>query len=97
MTASRVLSAEKLNVSLKTFQVVGKPCQQVEDLDTHFPEPIRRGSDWQEVFQAKVDYAKSLCANCDVIDQCLKFAIDNNIQHGIWGGTTPEERGGTTI
>lgn len=27
-----------------------------------------------------------LCASCPVRIQCLKFALDNNIEHGIWGG-----------
>ena len=28
---------------------------------------------------------------CDVVDQCLEWALDNE-RHGIWGGTTAKER-----
>lgn len=89
---SYTLSAEQLTVPLKTFQVVGKPCQLVDDPDTHFPEHNRREKGGRAKYEAKVRFAKSLCESCDVIDRCLKFAIDNRISHGIWGGTTPEER-----
>ncbi len=32
------------------------------------------------------------CAGCTVRQQCLDFALETNEAHGIWGGTTPEER-----
>lgn len=92
MTARRVLSAETLTVPLKVFQVVGKPCQSVDNLDTHFPEFDRTQKNWKQKFNSQVEYAKSLCASCDVVEQCLQFALDNKIEYGIWGGTTPEER-----
>lgn len=94
MTANRELKAEQLNVSLKTFMVVGKPCQQTDDLDSHFPEMNRigGGKDWKAKYQEKINIAKAMCARCDVVERCLQFALDNEIQYGIWGGTTPEER-----
>lgn len=36
--------------------------------------------------------AKAICAGCDVRDECERFAIAENILHGIWGGRTPRER-----
>lgn len=36
-------------------------------------------------------YAKSLCARCPVIAECLNAALDRNEQ-GVWGGTTLDER-----
>lgn len=36
--------------------------------------------------------AKALCSGCPVREQCLEFAVHNDITHGIWGGTTPSER-----
>jgi len=36
--------------------------------------------------------AKTLCRGCDVIEECLAYALKNNEQHGVWGGTTPNER-----
>jgi WhiB family transcriptional regulator, redox-sensing transcriptional regulator len=38
--------------------------------------------------------AKKICAACDVKAQCLKYAIDNNEEHGVWGGLTPQQRRG---
>jgi WhiB family redox-sensing transcriptional regulator len=36
--------------------------------------------------------ALAICATCPVRAQCLDYAIRNRENHGIWGGTTPEER-----
>ena len=36
--------------------------------------------------------AKAICADCRVRQECLEFGYANSPLHGIWGGTTPEER-----
>lgn len=36
--------------------------------------------------------AKAICARCQVRQQCLCFALATRQQHGIWGGTTEDER-----
>lgn len=36
--------------------------------------------------------AKLVCGSCPVAEQCLKYALDNNIRFGIWGGMTEQER-----
>ncbi|MFF4542376.1 WhiB family transcriptional regulator [Streptomyces aureus] len=36
--------------------------------------------------------AKALCAGCPVKLECLSFALDNRIEHGIWGGATERDR-----
>lgn len=41
---------------------------------------------------SKVARAKAICASCPVASQCLAFAIDDNIEFGIFGGMTPNER-----
>lgn len=38
------------------------------------------------------EIAKRICQKCPVIEECLEFAIANNEQHGIWGGTSYVER-----
>ena len=38
------------------------------------------------------EYAKKVCAECSVEEQCLEYALENDEQHGIWGGTTPKQR-----
>lgn len=36
--------------------------------------------------------AKAVCARCPVRAQCLEYAVDNGLDHGIFGGTTESER-----
>lgn len=36
--------------------------------------------------------AKEVCAECSVRRQCLQFALATHQMHGVWGGTTEEER-----
>jgi hypothetical protein len=36
--------------------------------------------------------AKKLCSSCPIIEQCFEYALETNQQHGIWGGTSPNER-----
>lgn len=36
--------------------------------------------------------ALAICAGCLVINDCLTFAMTNNITHGIWGGKTERQR-----
>jgi WhiB family redox-sensing transcriptional regulator len=36
--------------------------------------------------------AKALCASCPVIENCLNWALSTREPHGVWGGTSAEER-----
>jgi WhiB family transcriptional regulator, redox-sensing transcriptional regulator len=36
--------------------------------------------------------AKAVCASCPVRRPCLEFALATHQVHGVWGGTTEEER-----
>ena len=36
--------------------------------------------------------AKVVCRKCPVRSQCLAYAMDAPIDHGIWGGMTERER-----
>ena len=40
----------------------------------------------------KLASAKAICARCLVKDECLDFALDNDIYHGVWGGMSGVER-----
>ena len=40
----------------------------------------------------EVARAKEVCASCLVRRQCLQFALATRQAHGVWGGTTEEER-----
>jgi hypothetical protein len=37
--------------------------------------------------------AKKMCDGCHVLDECREYAMYNGEPFGIWGGTTPRERG----
>ncbi|WP_119287644.1 WhiB family transcriptional regulator [Streptomyces sp. YIM 130001] len=36
--------------------------------------------------------AKRICAPCPVRTECLAHALDERIEHGVWGGMTERER-----
>lgn len=40
----------------------------------------------------KLGPALAVCAGCPVREQCLAFALDNRIMHGIWGGLSERRR-----
>lgn len=42
--------------------------------------------------EMSVAKAKSVCAVCPVIEDCLQYALETNQRSGIWGGTTEKER-----
>ena len=39
-----------------------------------------------------IDYAKRVCGQCAVMQECLEFALDTNQDSGVWGGHSEEER-----
>ena len=40
----------------------------------------------------QVRQAKAVCARCPVQRECLEYAIDIGLAHGVFGGATPHER-----
>lgn len=39
-----------------------------------------------------VDSARKICVDCKVRAECLEYALENRIDHGVWGGTSERER-----
>jgi WhiB family redox-sensing transcriptional regulator len=39
-----------------------------------------------------VDRARKICKGCPVGDRCLDYALENRIEHGVWGGCSERER-----
>ena len=46
---------------------------------------------YSETSKIKTARAKAICSKCDVRSECLSYAVENEL-HGIWGGTTGNER-----
>ena len=38
------------------------------------------------------DKQKEFCRSCPVRVECLDYAIEHRIEHGVWGGKDTEER-----
>jgi WhiB family redox-sensing transcriptional regulator len=55
-------------------------CAEV-DPELWFPE---KGASTRE--------AKRTCMACEVRSECLEYALDNKINHGVWGGKSDRER-----
>ncbi|MHB8343543.1 MAG: WhiB family transcriptional regulator [Ferrimicrobium sp.] len=36
--------------------------------------------------------AQQVCEECPVCSECLAFALQNRICHGVWGGTSERQR-----
>jgi len=41
----------------------------------------------------ETEKAKAFCKECPVAEQCLAYALNENIKFGVWGGFTSRERG----
>ena len=39
-----------------------------------------------------VEVARRYCAECPVKVPCLEYALENHIEHGVWGGASERER-----
>ncbi|WP_052658976.1 WhiB family transcriptional regulator [Streptomyces sp. MNU77] len=55
---------------------------------------VCRTADPDELFVegAAQNRAKALCTGCPVRTECLAYALDHRIEHGIWGGMTERDR-----
>ena len=39
-----------------------------------------------------IEQAKSICSGCQVVGECLDYALANREKVGVWGGATERER-----
>ena len=39
-----------------------------------------------------VEVARRICATCPVKEPCLEYALEQRIDHGVWGGCSERER-----
>lgn len=64
--------------------------------DTAWVEHARcRGLDPEQFFVRGIAQARpalQVCQRCQVKDACLQYALDNDIDFGVWGGLTERQR-----
>ena len=78
MTVTTLPSAERRDDSWRLEAI----CAQV-DPELWFPE---HGS------SEEAREAKRICAECPVKAECQEYALENRIDHGVWGGCSERER-----
>ena len=73
---------------LSTFpKFANANCVNVDDPDVFFPD-----SNLQ--LQRDLPMLREICGSCLHQAECLTYALENEINDGIWAGTTPAQRQG---
>jgi hypothetical protein len=65
-------------------------CKDIEDKDLFFPD--NRTQEAERLHQLK-----AICASCIHEKECLEYALEKQIIHGIWGGNSPTERDAVVV
>lgn len=73
--------------NLPVVRIFDSPaCAEIGDPDYFFPETKLQEAE-------RLPNIRKICGACIERKECLAYAIKEEIQHGIWGGKTPSERG----
>jgi hypothetical protein len=83
MVSRKALRTFDFFVDLPRF--VEAKCADIEDKDLFFPD--NRTQEAERLHQLK-----AICSSCIHEKECLEYALEKQIIHGIWGGLTPTER-----
>ena len=65
-------------------------CADAEDKDLFFPDNRKQEAE-------RLRQLKAICASCIHEKECLEYALEKQIPHGIWGGLTPADRNSVAI
>jgi WhiB family redox-sensing transcriptional regulator len=65
-------------------------CADIEDKDLFFPDSRKQEAE-------RLHQLKSICASCIHSKECLEYALEKQIPHGVWGGSSPAERDAVAI
>ena len=80
---------------MRASPVEGEPLTEV-NLDTSWMVQGRCRDLPPEIFFPSdgvgVEVARRYCAECPVKALCLEYALENHIEHGVWGGASERER-----
>ncbi|WVX88615.1 WhiB family transcription factor [Gordonia phage CheeseTouch] len=80
LNRNRNVSDILASISTRPRWHVDAPCSQA-DPEAFFPEKGESTAN-----------AKRICGRCDVREQCLEWALDNNERFGVFGGKSERER-----
>lgn len=58
-------------------------CADTPDPDIFYAHPTE---------QRRLEQARNYCRRCPILRDCLAWALTNAEDHGVWAGTTPEQR-----
>ena len=75
-------------------------------VDSDKAASLKLGTSWMEMARCRdvdpevffpsdgpgVQAAQRYCAECLVRESCLEYALENHIQHGVWGGASERAR-----
>ena len=90
MTATSSPSSAGTRAAAPTADVGGNWRQRAacltEDPELFFPI----GSTGPAIRQA--EEARTICRRCPVVAECLTWALDAGVEHGVWGAQTEDER-----
>lgn len=75
-----------------SIQDVELPILQFPDKDSSWRHAAACRSESVDFFDSNWHAAVKVCNVCVVRNQCLEFAVRNDIRSGIWGGMTPKAR-----
>lgn len=64
------------------------PCERL-DPELWFPVGITGPA------QLQADEAKRWCETCPIQIACLEYALTHNVEYGVWGGQSEQERRAT--
>ncbi|MEU9886295.1 WhiB family transcriptional regulator [Sphaerisporangium sp. NPDC051017] len=74
------------NTILPAVSWLRRAACRVEDPELFFPISAKGPGHLQH------ERAKAVCRRCPVRRPCLDYALRTGQEHGIWGGTDPDER-----
>ena len=83
MVSRKALNTFDFFVDLPRF--VEAKCADIQDKNLFFPD--NRTQEAERLHQLK-----AICTSCIHEKECLEYALEKQITHGIWGGKSPTER-----
>lgn len=70
-----------------------RPVWSQDDMEWRFRAACRNvNPEWFFPKYAPSRKVKAICEGCPVREQCLAYAIEHDVEYGVWGGMIRKER-----